>query len=79
MKLTNFFHLGITIMARKKIKAGKKPVKDHMRIHLIQTKTDQQTSVERKETAQKILAIMFSLSFKRGRPSTKDEELSYAV
>lgn len=66
-------------MARNKIKDGNKPSKDQMRVHLKKSVSDQQSSMERKEIAQKILALMFASTHKRGRPSVKQEEEAYVI
>ena len=66
-------------MARNKIKDGNKPSKDQMRVHLKKSVSDQQSSTERKEIAQKILALMFASIHKRGRPTLNQEEKAYVI
>lgn len=66
-------------MARNKIKDGIKPSKDQMRVHLKKSVSDQQSSKERKEIAQKILALMFASTHKRGRPTLNQDEKAYVI
>ena len=65
-------------MEVKKSKTVSKAASDFLSIKVIEVEMDSEEIKRTKESAQKILGLMFSLLHKRGRPSkNQDEVLSY--
>ena len=67
-------------MKVKESKTAQKAVSDFLSINVIEVKADSETAKRTKESAQKILGIMFASLHKQGRPSKKqDEVLNYGI
>lgn len=80
MSRNKFFQFWSKLMEVKKSKPAQKAVSDFLSVNVIEVKADSETAKRTKESAQKILGIMFASLHKRGRPSKKqDEVLSYGI
>lgn len=80
MGLNKFFQFWRKLMKVKESKTAQKAVSDFLSINVIEVKADSETAKRTKESAQKILGIMFASLHKRGRPSKKqDEVLNYGI
>lgn len=67
-------------MEVKKSKTATKAVRDFLSIEMIAVDLDSETAKATKESAQKILGLMFASLYKRGRPKKKPEEvLNYGI
>lgn len=80
MGLNEFFQIWRKLLEVKKSKTVQKAVSDFLSIELIEVETDFETAKRTKDSAQKILGMMFASLRKKGRPSQKfDEEVNYGI
>lgn len=80
MSLNKFFQFWRALMEVKKSRTANKAVVDFLSIKMTAVEMDSDTAKRTKESAQKILGMMFASLHKRGRPSRKQEEaLSYGI
>lgn len=64
----------------KKSKSAQKAAQDFLRIEMIGVDLDSDSAKRTKESAQKILGMMFASLHKKGRPSKhQSEELKYGI
>lgn len=80
MNLNKIFQFWRNLMEIKKSKTATNVVSDFLSIKMTAVEMDADTASRTKESAQKILGMMFASLHKRGRPSKKQEEvLSYGI
>lgn len=80
MGLNKFFQFWRKLMEVKKSKTATKAVSDFLSIKVTAVEMDADMAKRTKESAQKILGMMFASLHKRGRPSKKQEEvLNYGI
>lgn len=80
MSLSKLIQFWRKLMAIKKSKTAQKAVSDFLSIEVTAVKMDADTVKRTKESAQKILGMMFASLHMRGRPSKKqDEVLNYGI
>ncbi len=75
MSLNKFFQLWRKLMEVKKTRTASPAVSNFSSINMTAVEMDEDTVKKTKESAQKILGMMFASLHKRGRPSTKQEEV----
>jgi len=80
MRLSKFIQIWRELMEVKKSRTATKAVSDFLSIKMTAVEMDSDTAKRTKESAQKILGMMFASLHKRGRPSKKQEEvLKYGI
>ncbi len=80
MILNKFFQIWRILVEYKKSRTAEKAVCDFLSIEMIAVELDSDTAKKTKESAQKILGMMFASLHKKGRPShNKDEVLNYGT
>lgn len=80
MSLNKVFQIWRKIMEVKKSKTATKAVCDFLSIEMIAVEMDSEMAKKTKESAQKILGLMFASLYKRGRPRKRHEEvLNYGI
>jgi hypothetical protein len=79
MNHERIFQLWSNLMARKKVKPDNKNADDSLRVQLIPTAFNKDEATQTKESAQKILSLMFAALYKRGRPKNETKEVTCGI